>query len=85
MTNPFRLSVLLLIAFLISSCNKDETRNFDGLPAEVIDLISIDILNELVDLDMPIFEGNNPPLIEGSYLGSPIILNNSNLPEDDFE
>ncbi|MEC3908741.1 FISUMP domain-containing protein [Tamlana sp. 2201CG12-4] len=54
----------------------------DGLSNEINDLIPKYILDEMINLGMPIHTGNNPPNIENSYLSSPNILFSSNISND---
>jgi len=60
------------------------------LSTEIEEIIPENLFEELVDLDMPINGGINPPIIEGSYFITPFIFKNSNVvaehltPGDDF-
>lgn len=53
-----------------------------GLTKEIRDLVPIEILDEMIDLGMPINGGENPPSVEGTYFASPFILESSNRPSD---
>ncbi|GHT24521.1 hypothetical protein FACS189430_09570 [Bacteroidia bacterium] len=58
--------------------------NEDGLSKPIADLIPPNIMNILVDLDLPIYGGANPPSINGTYLISPNVLKNSNRTNDNI-
>jgi hypothetical protein len=81
----FILLPMLLIGLLFVSCNKDDDDNLvneNGLTKEIVNLVPDQILNEIKDLGMPIYSGENPPSIEGSYLAKPFILKSSNIESD---
>jgi len=52
------------------------------LSEDITEVISEDIFNEIIDLNMPLNGGVTPPNIEGKYFVSPFILKSSNIPED---
>jgi len=79
------LSFTFIIVFLFIGCSKDDDgveEIFDGSTHSIIEFIGNDIYYEMVDLGLKIHPGNNPPNIEGKYLMSPSILENSNIPSD---
>jgi len=52
---------------------------FWGLTDDIENLVPPEIFDALVDLEMPIFGGNTPPDITGTFLISPVIKLNSNF------
>lgn len=79
------LYFVLLIAITASinfiGCKKSLIEE-NGLSRDINDFINQDILDILDSIDMPIYTGENPPKIEGSYLVSPYILFSSNIGSD---
>ena len=55
----------------------------EGLTEDIHNIIPDSILQEIEDLGMPIYGGNNPPAnLEGTYLISPELLVATNIPND---
>lgn len=84
MKNILFLSCLVLgILISFSACKKEvSTVNEKGLTREIVDLVPAEILAEMEDLGMPIYGGDQPPNIENSFIASPLVLLNSNVPAD---
>ena len=58
---------------------KSFNSNNDGLTQDIHDLIPDDILEKIYELGIEINGGNNPPDIEGTYIVSPLTIENSNF------
>lgn len=54
----------------------------NGLTPDINNLVPQDILDEIINLGMPINNGANPPQINNSYLVSPLVLVGSNISSD---
>lgn len=65
---------LLLLAFLENSCCKDHS---DIIPGQ--NFIPADILDQIVENGQVIYEGFNPPVLNGKYLMSVATLVSSNF------
>lgn len=82
------LPFLLLLLVLLTNCSKDDNTpsaskvNQEGLTSDITELVPQVILDEMRRLGMPIYGGETPPDLEGSYLASPFILVASNRPDD---
>ena len=77
-----RMFTILALALVFTGCEKDEKKmkvDEDGLTKDIRDLIPDDILVGIKDLGMPIYGGNTPPDITGTFLASPLILVKSNF------
>jgi len=78
----FLLVVALLAGFSLTSCNKGDDKpkvDKQGLTKEIRDLVPKEIFQNIEDLGMPIYGGNTPPNITGTFLCSPAILAASNF------
>ena len=51
----------------------------DGLTKDIHNIVSDDVLQKIKDLGVPIYGGDNPPNVEGTYLCSPTIWMRSNF------
>lgn len=84
------IMAMLAMSIVFISCEDDDEEddstelNEDGLTQDITDLVPQDILTEMEDLGMQINGGDNPPTLENTYLGSPFILQSSNI-ESDWE
>ena len=83
MTN-FKLVTILAFAmsvFVLTGCKNDDKVEVDeqGLTKDIRALIPDNILQGIIDLGMPIYGGNTPPDITGTFLCSPSILVSSNF------
>lgn len=72
------LPIFILIFLLISACCEDHS---DIIPGQ--DFIPEEILTTIQENGQPIYEGLNPPRMEGRYLVSPLRFRSSNI-ENDF-
>ena len=54
----------------------------NGLTDEVKSLISDEMLYVLRSMGMPINAGGTPPVLDGAFQSSPLVLTNTNIPED---
>ena len=75
----FTLLAFAVSLFIFAGCGKDKS---DGLTKDIRELIPADILKGIKDLGMPIYGGNTPPDITGTFLSSPNTLKASNLNGD---
>ncbi len=85
----------ILIFTLLISCDLEDLiednyedyipTEFDGSIGSIEDFFNPNIVNSLQDLGFVIHPGNNPPnIIDGIYLASPFILQNSSVPGDNI-
>lgn len=78
-------SFILVLSLLFVGCSKDDdgqSDEFDGSIQAVTNFVGSDLLNVMLDLGLEINLGNNPPAIDGQFLLSPNILENSNIDSD---
>ena len=76
---------ILVIGMSLVSCTKDPIGDLDsrrGLPNEVVEIITPEILEEMNRLEMPINMGNTPPVIEGTFSISPFEMIRCNIPDE---
>lgn len=80
------LALLLVFTGFVTDCKDidDYYARLDknGLTPEITNFVPNYIIEEMQSLGFPINGGAHPPVVEGSYLVSPFILLNSNIPED---
>lgn len=80
------LALLLLFAGFVTGCRDidDGYNRLDknGLTQEIRNIVPQNVIDEMQSLGFPIHGGANPPLIEGTYLASPVILVGSNISTD---
>lgn len=78
--------VLLLFAFgvllLPPSCKKDDSGEKDELQELIDGIIPQQYIDTLRGLGLTIYEGKNPPVVNGIYEFQPTVLLNSNRPTD---
>ncbi|QQR97371.1 MAG: hypothetical protein IPK18_10910 [Sphingobacteriales bacterium] len=74
--------VVTLVLLFTTQCKKDDTTTVSGIPEQVKNEIPDSLIQVLKDLGMPIYEGNNPPIVNGIYIISPYTLKNTNIPND---
>ncbi|MDR1153952.1 MAG: DUF5018 domain-containing protein [Bacteroidales bacterium] len=53
-----------------------------GLTEEIQDLVPQEIIQTMRDLGLPVYGGNTPPLIEGTYKLQPVVLIGTNIAYD---
>lgn len=78
-------SIITVFILLFAACSKDDdggNTDFDGSMQDIKEFVGSELLDTIVDMGMVINPGNKPPNIEGKYLMSPTILENSNVPSD---
>lgn len=91
-----KLYILLLtvIAVLfLNSCVESEISFFEdaeklgftGSEDDIIDFITQDAYNSLLELGVPINTGGNPPNVEGAFRMDPNVLERSNVEGETFE
>lgn len=76
---------LVLFSYFLFSCDHDDDAmelDENGLTKDITDLVPQEILDEIIANGLPIYGGGNPPNIEGSFFVSPLILLDSNRPDD---
>ncbi|MCF8364298.1 MAG: hypothetical protein K9H16_00860 [Bacteroidales bacterium] len=80
------LFVIAIAIMLAPGCEKDEDDNneavYDGLSNDIQNIVPADILQEIIDLGMPVHRGNTPPDFENTYLATPMILLKTTVPGD---
>jgi len=79
------LSLFFLSMILFTSCSADDdgySGDFDGTMASISDFVGSDLLTVMTDLGLVLYPGENPPVIEGDYLVSPTVLENSTIETD---
>lgn len=79
--------VILAFSVVFIGCKKDKKEEpskvqENGLTAEINNLVPDSILNVMITLGMPVNGGGTPPDIAATYLASPFILKESNVPGD---
>lgn len=89
------LYITLFISLLgLSSCDTDseasfledgEDLGFTGTEDDIIDFLTEDAYQGLLDLGINVNTGNTPPDVVGSYLISPNVLKATNIPDDGFD
>lgn len=77
-------TLLFVFALLCWSCKEDEETPTNGLSNNINNLVSQDLLDEMISLGMPIHTGSTPPVFENIYLLNPMKLIASNRPNDDI-
>ena len=87
MKKSFYLTALVLTLTLTVACEEENDPVIpkieqNGLTREINDLVPQSILDEMERLGMPINRGAKPPLVEGRFFVSPLILLSSNRPGD---
>ncbi len=97
-TKLFLLSAASVLAIIVVSCcidygntNWDDYGDYGtgyggnssrNLSADIINIVSNDVLDIIESMGMPIHEGKNPPSLEGIFLEDPHILEASNQDDD---
>lgn len=79
------LVYLFVLGLLFASCSKDDDKNsneFDGSSSSISDYVGQELLDTMIDMGLIIHRGSRPPNIEGSYMMSPAILENTNVETD---
>ena len=73
-----------LLLACVSGCQKEDIAptSPEELPRRVQDIIPPAILDSMLSLGMPIYPGDDPPLIEGNYEVTRFVLKSSNRPND---
>ena len=76
--------ILVVLSVALFSCSKDdeETKEFDGSIKSIENFFSPEVLTAMRDLGFIFNTGVNPPIINGSYLISPLISQSSSVPDD---
>lgn len=79
-------SAALVLVLLMAACSKDDDKkfDFDGSLTSITEFVGADLLNEMTDMGLIIYSGNNPPNVEGRYLMSPAVLKASNVPNEPY-
>lgn len=72
-----KILFILAIILVLQSCCKDHSEVIPGQ-----DFISDEILQEIQDNGQPIYEGYNPPKLDGTYIISPLTKISSNFPDN---
>ena len=69
--------VFALSAFVLISCDKDEKENVPTSPEEFIENPSV--INAINESDFPVYSGNTPPALVGTYLSNGVVTDASYL------
>lgn len=77
-------TLLFVFALLCWSCKEEEEFPENGLSRSINNLVSQDLLDEMISLGMPIHTGSTPPVFENIYLASPLELIGSNRIGDEI-
>lgn len=84
------LFLIALPLLFLSACEEDDPEptqkivQANGLTDDINALVPADLLEEMEDMGMPINRGNFPPDVSGTYLGSKIIMINTNEVENPY-
>ncbi|SHG50969.1 hypothetical protein SAMN05443549_104276 [Flavobacterium fluvii] len=76
--------ILVVLSVVLFSCSKDdeETKEFDGSIKSIENFFSPEVLTAMRNLGFTFNTGANPPIINGSYLITPMISQSSSVPND---
>ncbi|CAH1001750.1 hypothetical protein LEM8419_02656 [Neolewinella maritima] len=79
-----KLSWLWIALLCVCACEKEDVTPVapDDLPSRVQEILPPAILDSMLKLGMPIYPGDDPPLVEGTYDVSRFVLKSSNHPGD---
>ncbi len=79
-----KFTLLALVSLLVCSCKSDDDGlvGFDGSLRSIEDFYSPELLDALENLGFQINPGNTPPNLQGSFIFSPLRLENSSVPTD---
>ena len=69
----------------ISFLESAEDLGFTGSQEDIINFLSQETYNSLLELGIPINTGSTPPNVEGVFRMSPNVLENSNIVDESFE
>ena len=73
------LSLFTVLILLVSCSDDDENSNSSSQLA--VDYLNADAISALEDMGFPIYDGEEPPILEGTYLAE-LVLQNSTVPND---
>ncbi|GAB5565910.1 MAG: hypothetical protein Wins2KO_29730 [Winogradskyella sp.] len=79
--------LILCITSLFTSCSKDDENNtddFDGSIDSIENFYTPELLAALEDLGFTFNVGDNPPMINGTYLADAVTLQSSNIAQDNI-
>jgi hypothetical protein len=54
----------------------------NGITEDIYNIVPLYVFNMCKDWNVPVYTGNTPPNLEGTYFISPLILENSNIEDD---
>ena len=74
-----KTSLILLMIVSIISCENEDDNVSNSQLAE--DYLNADAVNALRDMGFPIYDGEEPPMLEGTYLAE-LVLQNTTVPND---
>lgn len=77
-----KLFILLMVVVFAACQNDDGPPAFEGSQADLTDLFNEEVVEALTTLNFTINQGNNPPNLEGTFLMTPLISTDSNVPGD---
>ncbi len=78
MSTLIKTTLFIIASSLCICCSKED--KIEIIPMD--EIITPELQKQLI-LNMPIYKGNTPPNIEGTYLCSPTYLTYSSIPEDE--
>lgn len=79
---------LLAVGFMITDCNKDENEfvfpnnTFNGSVQSIQKFVTPELYTTMIDLGLNIHPGDFPPIVNGQYLASELLLQSSNIATD---
>lgn len=75
---------MLLVKISLISCKDDKDSIVDnkGLTKDIRELVPDSILKKMEEIGVPLHTGDNPPNIQFSFVGDPLLLKATNLASD---
>jgi len=77
--------VLLATVLILFSCKKEEEDLSTGFSNDIENFVPDSTIEALRELGMVINEGKQPPLLEGEYLVSPLVMVSSSVPNESYD
>lgn len=82
----YLLVTLVLTILITPSCEKEgEEDRSVGFSEDIENFVPDSTIQLLRDLGMVIHEGKEPPIIEGKFYMSPMLMDSSNVPNESYE
>ncbi len=77
--------VLLATVLALFSCKKEEEDRSTGFSNDIENFVPDSTIQALRDLGMVINEGKQPPVLEGEYMVSPLVMLSSSVPNEGYD